>query len=342
MTFQRASMTANEYAEKEMMAYWSEIARIYHESSTKINTELRDFYAKVLSGINPDDYWNEAIKADRFVKLQTRTNAIYTRASLKAGENVLKSNRTAFISSYSRNSYVLDFFSGNAGVKLQFVPFNDLIAEYGTKINIQTWRAIQEAGLTRKALTGASGESGTLVNLLTTWRVKEIQQINQAVQTGLFRGSNYSTIARQIRGVIGVDGTQGAAYKALRIAQTEGTKLLNAGNFMASLSAQEQGLEMEKRWNSLIDSQTRDAHADADGQTVPLNEPFIVDGEAMMYPGSGRSAENVINCRCGYVDQIKGVSPEIRGVKNPDTGQYEYFEWANYRDFEAGNARRIA
>lgn len=56
-----------------------------------------------------------------------------------------------------------------------------------------------------------------------------------------------------------------------------------------------------KRWDSVGDSHTRPAHLAADGQEVPTNEPFIVDGERLMYPGDtslGASAGNVINCRC--------------------------------------------
>jgi hypothetical protein len=37
---------------------------------------------------------------------------------------------------------------------------------------------------------------------------------------------------------------------------------------------------------------------------VPIDEPFIVSGEELMYPGDpSGSAGNVINCRCaiGYV-----------------------------------------
>ena len=32
---------------------------------------------------------------------------------------------------------------------------------------------------------------------------------------------------------------------------------------------------------------------------IPLDEPFVVDGEELMYPGDENgSPENVINCQC--------------------------------------------
>lgn len=57
-----------------------------------------------------------------------------------------------------------------------------------------------------------------------------------------------------------------------------------------------------KTWESVGDDHVREAHLEADGQEVPISEPFIVDGESLMFPGDtnlGASAGNVINCRCG-------------------------------------------
>lgn len=60
--------------------------------------------------------------------------------------------------------------------------------------------------------------------------------------------------------------------------------------------------EPTKTWDSVGDSHVREAHLVADGQEVPVNEPFVVDGEQLMFPGDtslGASTGNVINCRCG-------------------------------------------
>lgn len=52
-----------------------------------------------------------------------------------------------------------------------------------------------------------------------------------------------------------------------------------------------------KTWNAMDDDRTREWHADADGDEVPVGEPFSVDGEDMMYPGDpDGSDENTINC----------------------------------------------
>lgn len=58
---------------------------------------------------------------------------------------------------------------------------------------------------------------------------------------------------------------------------------------------------MAKTW--LCESgNSRDGHAHADGQTVPTQEPFLVGGEALMYPGDPEgSPNNVCGCQCMIV-----------------------------------------
>ncbi len=56
-----------------------------------------------------------------------------------------------------------------------------------------------------------------------------------------------------------------------------------------------------KEWATVGDGKVRPEHADADAQVVPMEEPFIVGGELLMYPGDsslGASMSNIANCRC--------------------------------------------
>lgn len=59
-------------------------------------------------------------------------------------------------------------------------------------------------------------------------------------------------------------------------------------------------VSMLKSWSALFHN-TRPAHIAANGQIVPINQPFIVGGERLITPGdmsSGASVGNVINCNC--------------------------------------------
>lgn len=55
----------------------------------------------------------------------------------------------------------------------------------------------------------------------------------------------------------------------------------------------------QKKWVATLDSKTRTAHRAADGQTIPIQDNFIVDGESLKFPRDpAGSAKNIINCRC--------------------------------------------
>ena len=59
-----------------------------------------------------------------------------------------------------------------------------------------------------------------------------------------------------------------------------------------------------KEWVSISDEKTREAHISANGQTVGIDENFIVGGEVLRFPGDmtqGASLANTINCRCTVI-----------------------------------------
>lgn len=85
----------------------------------------------------------------------------------------------------------------------------------------------------------------------------------------------------------------------------ETNSLVSAGAVIAGVLMT--GQNTVKTWNTILDNKTRFAHAMADGQVVPVGDPFLVDGEFLMQPGDtslGASLSNVINCRCGSVVSV--------------------------------------
>lgn len=54
-----------------------------------------------------------------------------------------------------------------------------------------------------------------------------------------------------------------------------------------------------KMWVTRRDDRVREAHAEADYQTVPVGTPFLVGGYAMMFPGDQAAPIHLTaNCRC--------------------------------------------
>ena len=95
--------------------------------------------------------------------------------------------------------------------------------------------------------------------------------------------------------------------RAALIARTETHNAVSRANHLYHSAVQEDlGLNMKKRWVAVNDGRTRSFHADANGQTVAMDEDFIVGGVPMSHAGDSKGgARNVINCRCVivYVDE---------------------------------------
>ena len=86
-------------------------------------------------------------------------------------------------------------------------------------------------------------------------------------------------------------------WQVRRIVQTES---LTALSVAADESVRALGIPFNKTW-VISGNNTRPAHLEADGQEVDQDEPFIIDGEELMYPrddSMGASAGNIINCAC--------------------------------------------
>lgn len=80
------------------------------------------------------------------------------------------------------------------------------------------------------------------------------------------------------------------------VGQTHGTGTLNAALEQA---AKDTGRALEIAWVAILDSHTRLAHADADGQRRPPGVAFDVGGEQLRFPGDPLGdLDNTINCRC--------------------------------------------
>lgn len=98
-------------------------------------------------------------------------------------------------------------------------------------------------------------------------------------------------------------------YRIEAIARTETIRASNNGT---NELFKEWGVKRHE-WLSTKDDRTRsyDAgdefdHVEADGQVVPIDTPFIVSGEDLMYPGDPTgSPGNTINCRCTLIPVIE-------------------------------------
>lgn len=103
------------------------------------------------------------------------------------------------------------------------------------------------------------------------------------------------------------------------IARTESLDALRAGQQESVQQAIELG-DIDKRdavkeWDASGDMRTRPSHYAAEGQRVPIDQPFNVGGFLLMYPGDsslGAPASETINCRCREKIVIDFIGKALR------------------------------
>jgi len=84
--------------------------------------------------------------------------------------------------------------------------------------------------------------------------------------------------------------------RSLVIARTESTK---TANFGINMGAESSDYDVQKFWINTKDKRTRRSHLLMTQDRIAINQPFIVGGVPMMYPGEvGAPAAEVVNCRC--------------------------------------------
>jgi HK97 family phage portal protein len=83
------------------------------------------------------------------------------------------------------------------------------------------------------------------------------------------------------------------------------TEVVGAQNGGTLLAWDQSGVVESKSWLAALDDRTRDSHREAHGQTVGLNEDFVVGDARGPAPGQMGEADEDINCRCTMTAVLK-------------------------------------
>ena len=131
---------------------------------------------------------------------------------------------------------------------------------------------------------------------LTVQNIRTLKQkIASEVTRGIASGKSWLEVAELLTVQRAFSISQS---DAIRIIRTEGNRINQQGRIDAGDVAIKNGCDLLKQWDATLDSRTREAHREADGQIVEWSEEFTVMGEKLKAPCIGGSASNVINCRC--------------------------------------------
>lgn len=172
--------------------------------------------------------------------------------------------------------------------------------------------------------------SQSQVNILTDFSAdlikgataETVAKINVAIRAGVLGGRSQGEVMDAIGKILGMKGgrmlSSGYSVRAERIFRTETMRVFNLASQAQSEAMKGMIPELLKRWVATGDSRTRADHLQAhqrySDNPIPVDEPFIVGGEELMYPlDPAGSPENTINCRCRSVN----VHPEVGVIGTP-------------------------
>lgn len=137
-------------------------------------------------------------------------------------------------------------------------------------------------------------------------------------------GEDYRQLRDRLRETFASDGKHLGESRATRIARTEVHAAVNAGTLDGMKALPSDIKPRYKTWLATQDGRTRPDHAAADGQTVQLEDTFLVADEQLAAPGDPMgSAGNVIQCRCKVV---YGDNPDGPQLDERQLGYDDYDE----------------
>jgi uncharacterized protein with gpF-like domain len=132
--------------------------------------------------------------------------------------------------------------------------------------------------------------------------------VSQIIDSATVNGASIPDVTAQVEQMFADTSIPTWKGRARTVARTEVVGAYNGGlhDAFAMIVENDPGTEWVKRWLATDDSRTRPDHVEADGQTVPFAQPFIVGGFQMMHPHDPDAPpQEVINCRCVELLEIK-------------------------------------
>lgn len=185
--------------------------------------------------------------------------------------------------------------------------------------------------------------------MLPEWKIHERkdyawnrQKVENSITQGIIQGEGINQITdRLVESLITTNENRMRTF-----ARTAMTGAQNAGRQKQMEDAEEEGIRVKKRWVATLDSRTRDTHQELDGQEVPVNEPFEVEGMEIMYPGDPNAEpELVYNCRCAMIEVYEGIDRKSvrRAYDDDENGERDtknsylvenmtYREWKEWKE----------
>lgn len=265
-----------------------QIRRVYKQAAEEVQKKLDDFIrwhkarnAQMLQMVSEgkmskQDYqrWmrGQVFQGDQWKQKLKDVTEVYVHADEKAREIVGGTSKNVFMEAANYTAYDLE--KGLRGA----VAFNVYDAKTVERLLRKDPKMLPEWKIDQPKDY--------------TWNEKRVRN---AVTQGIIQGESIEEVGERLTSELATSN----AKKMDMFARTAVNGAQNAGRMDRLHEAEEMGIEVRKKWLATLDQRTRDTHQALDGQEQPIDEPFVVDGMKIDYPGDPLAPpELVYNCRC--------------------------------------------
>ena len=326
MTFNKGQQEIYSYSELTILTAEKEIIKAYREAYNKIKSELQKLYLKMQeTGVPPQEYYNYMTKFKRLEALQDGVYIAYQQAYLAQKNIRINTQYNIMREVYYRQQYLMLWPKESNRI---FALLPDGIVDTAVMGTAETWKQIYNK---YGNIADYVPKSNTLTKLLLDNKTKELSKIQQTLTSSFIRGQSYKKTANELKSVF-----NGSINNAMIIANTEGTRVMNAAALANTNIAKVQGLKIGRTWRASFINNNDSRHQQYDGQIEDKNGMFHINGETGPYPGNLNSAGQNANCKCTIINIVEGIEPQLRRGINPETGEEELISFDSYIKYMDG------
>jgi HK97 family phage portal protein len=293
--------------EDSARAFFLQLARSTEDPEIKNETNIQPLINVLTEEIDQEqnrklEIWNMWMKARVLPaqKMLEETSKVYLKASVKRYQRRIRK--------YVKSRAVLDFAELEALIAEKKEIKKSIGSTWG-----RVWKLVGTSELEKVFRLGKKEkpidlffEQEEIANEMIDQMATEIartsgKSVRIAVDKGLAEGLSVSKIASTIGNITAFDEA-----RAMLIARTESTRVVNAAAVASYQQGQEAGLDIRKQWLASQDGKTRETHNEL-GELPPIgvNEPWTLNSDegfvSALSPATFGLASEDCNCRCTVI-----------------------------------------
>jgi len=291
---------------------------IYKQSLESVEKQMANIFKQystngILTG-------NEMAKYNRLNNLyDSLTKAIKTLGATQI-RTIYKMNKSVYEETFFRDGFEIQGLA-NVGIR---------------------WGKVTADGV--RSAIGEPLPGRTLKDMIQYVSNQQIQQIKNAVASGIAQGLQLGKVVKQLKSIYMGDkkGGQvfgGALARAIRTARTETLRSYSQADLDSYQEATDKGIKMKKIWDATLDDRTRPDHIAMDGREADSEGMFLLpDGSRGEAPRKTGVASQDINCRCHLRFEVEDVSKElrVRRARNVEDGKNFVMRYKSFEDYAKG------